>query len=154
MSSYYIDTEFNGLGGELISLALVREDGKSIYIIIRGKYRDLNLDPWVEKNVIPFIKEAPTYHISILEHAQKLVEEFLSGDLLPNFIADWPDDIKYLCEFFITGPGTMINIPRMTFEVRRVDSYPNDLKDAIQHVAFWDALALRYKLTKKSDYLF
>lgn len=28
---YYLDTEFNGRGGQLLSLALVREDGESIY---------------------------------------------------------------------------------------------------------------------------
>ena len=30
---YFLDTEFNGFGGELLSLALVREDGASIYLL-------------------------------------------------------------------------------------------------------------------------
>lgn len=30
---YTLDTEFNGFGGDLLSLALVREDGESLYLV-------------------------------------------------------------------------------------------------------------------------
>ncbi len=33
---YYIDTEFNGTGGQLLSLALVREDGLSFYEVLHA----------------------------------------------------------------------------------------------------------------------
>ena len=47
----------------------------------------------------------------------------------------------------LTGPGTMIDIPCVTFEVHRVDAYPTDLPGAIRHNAWWDAKALQRKLT-------
>ena len=40
----------------------------------------------------------------------------------------------------------MVAIPRMTFEIVRVDAYPTSLEGAVQHNAFWDALALRQRL--------
>lgn len=35
---YFLDTEFNGFGGGLISLALVREDGLPFYAIMHPDY--------------------------------------------------------------------------------------------------------------------
>ena len=75
-----------------------------------------------------------------------LVEEFLAGDEGPVIVVDWPDDIRYFCETIIVGPGKMIDIPGLTFEVFRVDAYPTDLPGAVQHNALWDARALRHKL--------
>ena len=64
-----------------------------------------------------------------------------SSDLV--IIADWPDDIRYFCQAIITAPGQMVNIPRLTFELARVDAYPSQLAGAVQHNALWDARALR-----------
>lgn len=48
-----------------------------------------------------------------------------------------------------TGPGTMIEVrPSIKFEMHRVDAYPTTLPGAIQHNAYWDAMALRHKLTQ------
>ncbi len=33
------------------------------------------------------------------------------------------------------------------FEMHRVDAYPTMLPGAVQHNAYWDAMALRHKLT-------
>lgn len=40
------------------------------------------------------------------------------------------------------------NYPRMTFEVHNVDCYPTTMKGAVQHNAWWDAMALRHTLTQ------
>jgi hypothetical protein len=60
-------------------------------------------------------------------------------------ISDWPDDIKYFCQELITGPGKMVDIPGITFEVVRVDAWPNKIPGALQHNAYWDAIALKMK---------
>lgn len=39
-----------------------------------------------------------------------------------------------------------VNIPALTFEIFRVDSYPTELPEAVQHNALWDARALRRKI--------
>jgi hypothetical protein len=42
----------------------------------------------------------------------------------------------------------MINVrPSIKFEMHRVDAYPTTLPGAVQHNAYWDAMALRHKLT-------
>jgi hypothetical protein len=44
-------------------------------------------------------------------------------------------------------PGMMINIPRLSFEMFREDAYPTTLEGAVQHNAWWDAMALRELLS-------
>lgn len=145
---YYIDCEFDGLDGPLLSMALASETGKSMYVVMNyGPIRD----PWVNANVHPIMLDVPLDQISgpvvfgadITQLSQAL-EVFLAGDEYVYVIADWPDDIKYFADALITGPGTMIDIPRVTFAVKRVDVYPTGLPGAVQHNAWWDAMALRH----------
>lgn len=143
---YYLDCEFDGFGGKLMSLALVREDGAAIYLIYEGA-EDVS-DPWVRENVVPLLRSIPEHrrHCMCLKVTQKtgayLISEFLAGDSGPYIVADWPDDISYFCKAVITAPGFMSRIQSLRFEMVRVDSYPTDIKGAIQHNALWDALAL------------
>jgi hypothetical protein len=53
---YFLDTEFNGFGGALLSLALVPEDGEEFYATLACKE---GLVPWVEQNVLPFLDHVP-----------------------------------------------------------------------------------------------
>ena len=58
--------------------------------------------------------------------------EYVAGDNCPT------------CGALITGPGEMVAIPRLKFELERVDAYPTTLEGAIQHNALWDARALKH----------
>jgi len=147
---YYLDCEFNGHGGELLSLALVRDDLMDHFYAV-AKYDARKLHPWVKKNVHPFMdKVLPS--ITILRYNEpaelaRMIETFLSRDNDPVIVTDWPDDIAYFCRAVITKPGEMVSgIPSLKFEMRRVDAYPTRLADAVQHNAWWDAVALRQKL--------
>lgn len=148
--NYVLDCEFNGYKGALITLALVAEDGRSIYIGVTN-LSPAETDSWVWNNVMPVIGAAliPIKWGSREENAIA-IQNFLAGDTHPHVITDWPDDIKYFCEAIITGPGTMIDVPRISFEVVRVDAYPSSIKEAVQHNAWWDALALESKLAELS----
>jgi hypothetical protein len=142
---YFLDTEFNGMGGDLISLALVCEDGRELYLAIQCR----NPVPWVANNVIPIISCAgalPLMFVRTPEMIGMAIATFLERDPSPNIIADWPDDIAYLCKSIVVGPGKMVNIPSIKFELHRVDAYPTTLPGAIQHNALWDARALRHKV--------
>lgn len=147
---YYLDCEFNGMGGELLSLALVSEAGPkavSFYIVRpQSEIEAMKLDPWVEANVLPIMGEIA--HISAgIREWPRMIQAFLRFDTDITIITDWPDDIKYFCELIITGPGTMIEVrPSIKFEMHRVDAYPTTLPGAVQHNAYWDAMALRHKL--------
>lgn len=145
---YVIDCEFNGMNGALLSLALVEMSLKHV-LYLRYPTPEA-VDPWVAQNVIPFMDNSPVPAIRVateLEGALAL-QEFFKGanDPAPHIIADWPDDIAYISRAILTGPGKMIDVSAMTFEVIRVDAYPTKVAGAVQHNAMWDAMALRRKL--------
>lgn len=139
---YFLDTEFNGYRGELISLALVGDDGRELYLVTHRL--PTVIVPWVQDNVISVLFAEGTSPVSWRPSLFGIqIAEFLRGDPLPCVVADWPDDIRYLCECIITGPGEMVDIPALRCDVERVDAYPTDLPGAVQHNALWDARALR-----------
>lgn len=144
---YFLDCEFNGFGGELMSLALVREDGEALYLLYE---RPADMDPWVAANVWPIMRSIPSgyaiRHVANQESGAYEIANFLAGDPRPYIITDWPDDVRYFCAAVIVGPGQMAPIPSLRFEVVRQDAYPTGLKNAVQHNALWDALALRWLL--------
>ena len=53
---YFLDTEYNGVGGELLSLALVPDDGDELYLTLR--HSD-SLVQWVERHVGPYLDSVP-----------------------------------------------------------------------------------------------
>lgn len=146
---YFLDTEFDGHGGELLSLALVEEDGISLYVRTTARATD----PWVIQNVEPLMGE----HNADLRAFDipppwvgDNVRSFLRNDAAPVIIADSPVDIWRFCQVVSTGREGgwhSTDFARMTFEVHNVDAYPTRLPGAVQHNAWWDAMALREKLT-------
>lgn len=144
---YFLDTEFNGAGGEIISLALVSETGdREMYLAAECTHP---LD-WVKYNVMPIIEcEGATPYMCDIKLFGPLTAWYLHTDPDPVIVADWPDDIKYFCQAIVTGPGEMVDIRRLRFELARIDAYPTELMDAVQHNALWDARALKAKLTER-----
>lgn len=142
---YYLDCEFDGMGGPLLSMALVCEDGDEIYFIHR-RANALAVDGWVRANVLPILYKGKPTLVGELEDLPAHIAGFIADDTDPEIIADWPDDFTYFAPAVLMGPGTMISIPTLTMRVVRVDAYPTDLDGAMQHNALWDARALRYKL--------
>jgi hypothetical protein len=139
---YFLDTEFNGYRGELISMALVREDGREFY----GYLPCPNPIEWVRDNVLTVVaaEGAEPVRMRSVNDFSAWIATFLRDDPHPIIVSDWPDDIRYFCESLITGPGQMIpTAPQIQFVVERVDAYPTDLPGAVQHNALWDARALR-----------
>lgn len=148
--NYFLDTEFDGFGGDLLSLALVRQDGaKALYVILDRAYQPCT--PWVEENVKPLMEQVPAglpiWKGLTAEETARAIAAFLLGDERPHVIADWPDDIAYFCRALMTGPGEMVAKRHITFEMMRVQAYPSTLEGAVQHNAYWDAQALRHLFT-------
>jgi hypothetical protein len=172
---YYLDTEFNGDRGELISLALVEHNtGEGIYLrnhaamdyrsvpdkaglVIQrpwGEVAVLDPIPWVRLNVIPVLStggmeyQIDTHLIRFGHH----IERYLHLDPEPVIIADWPVDIEYFCNCLHDGAGRMVDLQGpLRLELHRVDAYPTDLEGAVQHNAWWDAMALRHYFLKQEN---
>lgn len=149
---YFLDTEFDGAGGPLLSLALVREDGEGIYVI-----RDFEpMDLWVQRHVRPVVFDCPQAAVVSTDagHLAATVARFLEQDPEPFIVADWLADVAQLCglltarSLYWSDPsGDLKHMPPLRFECSNVDAYPTDLPGAVQHNAWWDAMALRRKLT-------
>ncbi len=139
---YYLDTEFDGFGGPLLSLALVREDGAGVYYIFDAEVKD----EWVKANVVPILYTALTGgKLWDRKEAAMDLAHFMKDDLEPVILTDWPADIRYFCELIEFPMGEMAPLMNgVTFELHRVDAYPTMLPRAVQHNAWWDAMALRF----------
>jgi hypothetical protein len=119
----WIDCEWNEFGGNLISVALVSQDGREFYEVLPCP----NPGPWVSENVIPILgKEA----IEPNELINKLAS-FLAGFEKIHVIADWPEDIQWFCRMLIVGPGMRINTPPLTMEIVRIDSVSDQPHNAL-----------------------
>lgn len=132
MVKIFIDCEFNGFNGELISMALVPADSSPVFYEWLGCE---NPTVWVAENVIP--KIGGIMKISLEAFQNKLQAYLMQFDEC-HIVADWPDDIAYLCRALITGPGRRIDTPPLTLEVTRIDAVSN-----CPHFALADAFALR-----------
>ena len=135
MKKLFLDTEFNGFNGKLMSMALVPEDSSK-----REFYKELimtdPLDPWVKENVVPHMMLVPC---SRHEFQQALAQYMWEvGDCM--IVADWPDDIRHFCESLITGPGMCIS---MLHNIRFELDWGIDYESAVPHNALHDARAIR-----------
>lgn len=144
---YFLDTEFDGYGGPLLSLALVREDGAGVYYVLRDRAND----EWVRRNVLPILYAARVGGKMWERDAAAMdIAWFLRDDPEPVIVTDWPADIRYFCELIEFPAGQMAPIAQLAFELHRVDAYPTTLPDALQHNAWWDAMALRQLLSART----
>ena|SRR5436190_1131896 len=145
---YFLDTEYNGFGGSLLSLALVPDDGgDEFYITIACTDQ---LDPWVERNVIPFLDSVPDMlknpRVS-REAAAEALAHWLSNDAAPEIVADWPEDLSQLAMLLVTGPGRMIDVPPLILRYEPLHGFSTAANSKVPHNALHDARALRDHFT-------
>lgn len=129
----YLDTEFNDYRGELISIALVAEDGREWY----GVCHCSDPTPWVKAHVIPVLNQGAECKAVL----QATLHEFLNSFDAVHILADWPGDIGHFCHFLEHAPGERVGPDVMTFEVRR-DLPDTSTKSRIPHNALEDARAM------------
>lgn len=144
---YFLDTEYNGWGGALLSLALVADSGEEFYIVLE---HDGPLEAWVERNVVPYFDSVPeslrTTRLSRAAAAGAL-GFFLAGDPDPLIVADWPEDISHFASLLVTGPGLMVPLPSCRFQLVAFTGFSTAANSAVPHNALHDARALRDHLT-------
>ena len=131
----FLDTEFNGFHGKLMSMALVPE-----YENVRKFYCELEmkdqLHPWVKENVVPNMILVPTSMHQFQLNLTRFLNEFEECTI----VADWPDDIRYFCESLITGPGERLPIKtKIKFEL----DFSIEYESKIPHNALHDAVGIR-----------
>lgn len=140
---YFCDTEYNGWGGALISLALVPDHGEELYLVLAPPDAT---EPWVERHVLPYLDMVPEGQrgprLSRAEAAQHLAH-FLAPDPEPLIVADWPEDIAHVSMLLITGPGLMVPVPPLRFALAPLTGFSTAENSRVPHNALHDARALR-----------
>lgn len=126
----FLDCEFNEFKGELISMALVAEDGREFYCVLPCK----KPGAWVAEHVMPILNADPVPLVSL----QMGLCRFLSQFDTIHVVADWPEDIAHFCKALITGPGFRSDTPPLTMEVLRIDA-----ASELPHNALADARGIR-----------
>lgn len=140
---YFLDTEYNGWGGALLSLALVPDDGEELYLTLDWEGE---LEEWVERNVIPYldtVSSSVTSPRMSRADAARTVAHYLAGDPDPLIVADWPEDIAQLSMLLVTGPGIMAEVPSLRFQFMALSGFSTAANSKVPHNALHDARALR-----------
>jgi hypothetical protein len=123
---------------------LVPDDGSEEYYAILEHARPCS--DWVERHVVPYLGTVPQALEAQPQAAADVARE-LSRWFSPfgevEVVADWPDDIAYLCRALMTGNGQMVTVPPMTFRLMNLAGFSTARNSAVPHNALHDARALR-----------
>ena len=141
---YFLDTEYNGFGGDLLSLALVPDDGgEEFYVTLLA---DDPIDPWVARHVVPFLDMVPEALKGprlARPVAAEALAAWLAHDPAPAIVADWPEDLAQFAMLLIVGPGKMLTVPALTLRFEPLQGFSTAANSAVPHNALHDARALR-----------
>lgn len=138
----YYDTEFleNGSTIRLISIGLIREDGKKLYRVNfdYSLMKDVFMHPWLRQNVAPYLPYTMTEDGVALIHGHEDYDTVMHKDQIAEdvkrFLIDTPNlelwayycsyDHVVLAQLF----GRMIDLPT------GIPMYTNDLRSEIQRM--------------------
>ena len=130
----FLDCEFNGFGGELISMALVDENEKYFYEVLPC----MNPTSWVFNNVIPILNKQA---IDLKEFKKNLFN-FLNHYETIHIVADWPEDFSLFLTTLMLQQGVCMTTPKLTMELWGSDTNLT-IDSEIPHNALQDAFALK-----------
>jgi hypothetical protein len=134
---YFLDAEFNGFCGALISMALVPED-----VNLAPFYEAIDCaDPtdWVRENILPVLQAEQRTRDRVAD----LFADYLLDDPDPLLVADWPEDIAHAARLLVTGPGEMKPVRSIQFQLVDPDIIGPGKPSDMPHNAYHDAVALR-----------
>lgn len=128
----FLDCEFNGFQGELVSMGLVDENDNIFYQVLPC----LHPVPWVTNHVLPILNKAAVDRIKFQQELAWYLRQYEHIEI----IADWPEDIAHFCNMLITGAGRRMNVPPLTLTLC-TDLNPIS---ELPHNALEDAKGLKY----------
>ncbi|QOW45907.1 MULTISPECIES: hypothetical protein [Acinetobacter] len=130
----FLDCEFNGFGGELISMALIDEQGQYFYEVLHCAQPVA----WVQQHVLPITQKVA---ISLQEFQNHLHHFLLQYDQI-HIIADWPEDLALFSRSLLLGPGQCMITPPLSMQLW-LDQRATSILSTQPHNALADAQALQ-----------
>jgi hypothetical protein len=82
----FIDFEFNGKNGEMLSAAIVTDTGAEWYEVV--EHNPADLVPWVMENVVPHFNKAPISRAAFNASFEEFINQFGYVEFLYNAHAD------------------------------------------------------------------
>lgn len=134
----YIDCEFNGHGGKLISMALVPGAGAGAEWYECVEIASDTVLPWVAANIIPVLCQSPISNARF----HRDLSDFLTNYDGCEIIADHPADFMHLCRMMdnISAENDFVPPIACTMTLFRRTEH---LVSKVPHNALSDARALR-----------
>jgi len=130
---FYLDTEFNGHGGDLISMALVPIEGDPFYAA-----REFSgpLEEWVADNVMPKLGT----RLLRKELFRAVFHAWATLNKDPEIICDWHADAEHFCRM-LAGPdfGSSLDFG---CTIKIIKTPPGEPVSETPHNALADARAL------------
>lgn len=141
--NFFIDAEFDECPTNLISLAIVSEDGNREFyeVVDRGIIRDA----WVKENVMTILEKDAIPFDEFQNRLSKFVQQFAGM----NVIANHPNDIVSFCHALTQKKGEWIMIQPLSFVV---DDNLSGKGSKLLHNALFDARATREDWFKKNGF--
>ncbi len=133
----YLDTEFDGHGGPLVSLALAGDDGSEWYGIFDASCHH----PWVAEHVAPFLYSMQPTISGDHKTLRFALHEFLRSRAGCTIWADWPADFEHLMRLMCGNHYDESFM--MPCAMKLIVTPSGEPKPAIPHNALSDAIALR-----------
>lgn len=139
MTTLYLDTEFNGHGGSLISMALASTDGEHFYGVWNLPH---DIHPWVKQHVIPLLYsvEDPRLIHEGFAASRAALHAFLSRHQGATIVADWPADFGFLMSELVGSSFEQALNYQCTMKL--IQTPPGEPKPLVPHNALSDAIAL------------
>lgn len=130
----YLDTEFNGFKGNLISLGIYNTNGEHWYNELDYKLINKPIILWVIQNVIPKLEGTP---IDFIKFQMQLCE-YLNKHENEIIYADWAEDFQHLLDHIYANYGIKylkkLKLELITTEDKFISKIP--------HHALYDAEVL------------
>lgn len=132
---YFLDCEFNGFDGPLISIALVPElESRSDFYAVLPCHRPLR---WVADHVMPKLGASPQSRADVVA----ALAAYLAADAEPMLVADWPEDIAHAAALLVHQGRRMV--PHVRFDLINLPGFDTATMSLLPHNALADAQALR-----------
>lgn len=157
----FVDCEFDQVTKTLLSVGIVNKMGR-VYYAYDAKAAEKVGEGWVRDNVLPYLTHVPSLAlVTELSEANQTFYDWLRGVIREEqggrgdracvkMRLDYSTDVAFMADIMHRlkedGIERIGKMPRVTFQIDYVDSYPTNIKNAVRHNAAWDAVALWHHL--------
>lgn len=152
----FADCEFDDATRSLISLGIATKSGR-VYYAFDSREAEKTKNEWIQENVNTVLMDVPPgticWDLAAKNETFQNFLQFVIGhecskgcdDVIIH--VDFPTDVGYIAPLLHLGMGVRIGtMKKFQFNIEYVDAYPTTLKDAKQHNAAWDAVAIWFHL--------